>query len=550
MENYNDFYVYGLAPEVVNQLEPVFFDSAARPAPPPADFQWDHVPRQPKLPEIVYPKKRQEVKKEEEEPTEKHDLPEILEKTTLEDDSLDLEPETEAYEVSTQTSYLNSRSPFIYFESKIPLKDPKNRLTVYKSLFSAEELRNPVRALKDYASQKGQISAVFMVGGGHFVAAIISHDRRHIKNVVKPSEWEQILPQTVLLLDHKTSHRYTTRRKQGGAQSAMDNAKGKANSAGSSLRRYNEQALEQEIKETVQEWEGYLKACRLIYIKASNSRNFQLIVSGDGGEKKGQFQLHKGDPRIRTFPFSTARPTIMAVKKAWVELTYLHPRPLPKEDTSGEAEAARRRQLEASRTQKTKKAGPTKPSAEETLTQTLIQALRRSKAINLIKEVKKSKIDVNFRLVPLEKYKKTPTLLHYASEEGLSFMVYTLLFNLKADPTTLSDSGRTAFQLAKDQDVVHAFQRARGKLGEEYCDWVEGARMDVGAMSEEEWDRLKDHEREAKKKAEKIEKPEEKLEVSTSFDREILQGLSEDDRRRIERERRVRALEKRLGRKL
>ena len=36
---------------------------------------------------------------------------------------------------------------------------------------------------------------------------------------------------------------YLARRKQGGAQSSNDMAKGKANSAGAMIRRYNEQAL-------------------------------------------------------------------------------------------------------------------------------------------------------------------------------------------------------------------------------------------------------------------------------------------------------------------
>lgn len=88
------------------------------------------------------------------------------------------------------------------------------------------------------------ISALFMVGGGHFAGAIVSHQRLNVKGNAHKKD-ETLIEQAVNFLEHKTFHRYTTRRKQGGSQSAMDNAKGKANSAGSALRRYNESALKQ-----------------------------------------------------------------------------------------------------------------------------------------------------------------------------------------------------------------------------------------------------------------------------------------------------------------
>ena len=64
---------------------------------------------------------------------------------------------------------------------------------------------------------------ILMMASGHFAGGVFDQDGN-----VKVS---------------KTFHRYTTRRKQGGAQSGKDNTGKMAKSAGSTLRRYNEAAL-------------------------------------------------------------------------------------------------------------------------------------------------------------------------------------------------------------------------------------------------------------------------------------------------------------------
>ena len=59
---------------------------------------------------------------------------------------------------------------------------------------------------------------VLMLRSGHFAGAVFDKDNAIV---------------------HKTFHRYTTRRKQGGAQSACDGSGNAPKSAGASLRRYN-----------------------------------------------------------------------------------------------------------------------------------------------------------------------------------------------------------------------------------------------------------------------------------------------------------------------
>lgn len=92
---------------------------------------------------------------------------------------------------------------------------------------------------------------MFMTAGGHFAGMIVRVSRPGLPKestadgtVKKGKGGGTQKPQPEMqVLAHKTFHRYTTRRKQGGSQSVNDNAKGPAKSAGAQLRRYGEQAL-------------------------------------------------------------------------------------------------------------------------------------------------------------------------------------------------------------------------------------------------------------------------------------------------------------------
>jgi hypothetical protein len=107
---------------------------------------------------------------------------------------------------------------------------------------------------------------MFMIAGGHFagIVARVSPPQTNPTTQKKPAQGAKKPDMEIIL--HKTFHRYTSklldsvimiasakgaflfaqsiaRRKQGGSQSANDNAKGPAKSAGALLRRYGEQAL-------------------------------------------------------------------------------------------------------------------------------------------------------------------------------------------------------------------------------------------------------------------------------------------------------------------
>lgn len=63
---------------------------------------------------------------------------------------------------------------------------------------------------------------------------------------------------------HKTFHHYVTRKKQGGRQSTKDKSK-KPKSGGASLRRYNEEKHELEVRKLMKDWKEHLLSADLIF---------------------------------------------------------------------------------------------------------------------------------------------------------------------------------------------------------------------------------------------------------------------------------------------
>ncbi|KAG8894271.1 hypothetical protein FRB99_001371 [Tulasnella sp. 403] len=151
------------------------------------------------------------------------------------------------------------RSPIIWFSSpKVPDTQFGVYTTVFPSYSDQTQYVDELRYMQD-ERPNGRQWAVFMTAGGHFAGAII--------RVARPAEEPEATAPggskkkskanrkaDIEIIRHKTFHRYTTRRKQGGSQSVNDNAKGPAKSAGALLRRYGEQALKDDIRELLVEW--------------------------------------------------------------------------------------------------------------------------------------------------------------------------------------------------------------------------------------------------------------------------------------------------------
>lgn len=471
-------------------------------------------------------------------------LPTIFEKLS----TADADQETPAH-----VSHMNTHSPFLVLRT--PDMEPGIGLGVYKALFLQQVLSSGsiVEALQSLNAQQAKqgISVLLMIGGGHFAGAVVAHQRKNIDGNAKNHKESQQM-QKVQVLHSKTFHRYTTRRKQGGSQSASDNARGKANSAGSSIRRYNEQALRKEVRDLLVSWKPYIQQAQGIYIRANGPENKKTLVGEDT-------VISADDPRVASFPFTTKRATLSEVKSAWTKLTYMETVKLsmPK-STKVEPRV---------KTPKSKSPEVVAESESDRHTREIVQILKKSKAPLMVNYMKQNKLDVDFEFTPAKQWLHTPTPLHYAAAHGLHHMVKVLLVNMKADPTRTNQSGKTACQIGTEQ-VKTTFQICRSTLGESYCDWVH-AKVGPPRTSEEV---ALEEAREKKNKEEETRRMiQEELAVKTELETKKptfssggrlgsggkvgggvlanvsdMSGLTEQQRMRFMREQRARAVEARM----
>ena len=408
-----------------------------------------------------------------------------------------------------------------------------------------------------------------MIGGGHFAAMIVSLaptiNKKH-----KSADERQ-----AKVIAHKTFHRYTTRRKQGGSQSANDSAKGAAKSAGASIRRYNEMALESEIRALLTGWKKWIDESELIITRATGSSNRRIIF----GPYDGQV-LKQGDPRNRTFPFSTRRATQAELMRAFVELTRVKVSEVDEEALPAAAPAENEREVLSTRAA-SKPLLPRAPKAvkedEAALLHTSqLQALiRRTKAPATLTYLTSNNISANFEFQPCvtQANHHAPTPLHLASSINSPVIVLSLLTKAAASPLKVNGEGKVAFDLAGDRATRDAFRVARSELGEERWDW--DAAHCPPALSKADADK---REKKAKAEEEKGEAERRKIEIEqlklgaandaekgppkkmggkalgaiekTGAEKreEEARGMTPEMRVRLERERRARAAEERVRR--
>ncbi|KAF2277742.1 uncharacterized protein EI97DRAFT_415316 [Westerdykella ornata] len=496
-------------------------------------------------------------------------------------------PEFDEYD-SRRKQRGSGKPPLVWFTS--PLLPENTSLGVYRAIFSVAEqeeeahlvetLRNkqlPPAAAPPIKSEGGGVPLpgtnvgphyfLCMIGGGHFAAMVVALAPKKGKTHTGSDE------RSTTVLAHKTFHRYTTRRKQGGAQSASDASKGAAHSAGSSLRRYNEAALTNEVRDLLKEWKPLIDSAELLFIRATGNTNRRTLF----GPYEGQV-LRNNDPRNRGFPFSTRRATQKELLRAFVELTRV------KQSTVDEAalaalEAAAAKEVTPP-TQPVKPPKPPKPSREDETaalhTSQLTSIIKRSKVPALLNYLKTNNLSADFTFVPPNYH--TPRPLHLAASLNSAPVVLALLTKAGADPTIMSDDARTPFSLAGDRATRDAFRMARSELGEAAWDWDKAgvppglskaeveqreAREKAEKAIEEkaEADRRKAETERLRKEseAEEAKRREQRLgkgktlgalPQKTAADQreEDARGLTPEARARLERERRARAAEERLRR--
>ncbi|KEQ77747.1 hypothetical protein M436DRAFT_34907 [Aureobasidium namibiae CBS 147.97] len=323
------------------------------------------------------------------------------------------------------------------------------------------------RSLQPDTSAAGPHYFLCMIGGGHFAAMVVSLTPKMTKKA-------GVEDRTATVLAHKTFHRYTTRRKQGGSQSANDSAKGAAHSAGAGIRRYNEAALIAEVRQLLQDWKAWIDSSELVFVRATGTTNRRTLF----GPYENQV-LTSRDQRIRGFPFATRRATQAELMRSFVELTRVKVSTIDEVAIARKAqeEEAARHAAEAKAAAKPATPKVVKPSKEEEeamLHTTQLQALiRRTKAPALVSYITSNNLSPNFTFFPSDTPQNhhAPTPLHFAASLNAPALVSSLLLKAKADPTVKSAEGKTAFEIAGDRNTRDSFRLARSELGESACDW-------------------------------------------------------------------------------
>jgi hypothetical protein len=498
--------------------------------------------------------------------------------------------EEESEFVISQRKHGAGNAPLLWMSSS---KLPENTaLGVYKALLTDAEQDEAQAHLIDIIKRKqlkpiqakhsgstqlsgdetpaASIPHVFlcMIGGGHFAAMIVALAPEVRKGQGGVEERHAIVKA------HKTFHRYTTRRKQGGSQSANDNAKGNAHSAGSSIRRYNEAALELDVRNVFREWKTMIDCAELLFIRATGTTNRRTIF----GPYEGQV-LHRNDKRIRGFPFSTRRATQAELIRSFTELTKLKVSTLT--EAAVEVAPSDQQALNQAKTPSALRSAPLKPSKEEEsalLHTSQLQALiRRSKAPGLLIYLAKNSLSPNYIFQPQSEHHHAPTPLHLAASTNSPPLVIALLTKANADPTILNGDNKTPYDIAGDIRTRDAFRVARHILEESpdsNIDW--NAAHVPPSMTQEEAsvrasrDKAAEDAAEAERRKvdlERIRNMEENQKVGkmqrkagvgrtlpgvekTAEERrqEEARGLTPEMRTRLERERRARAAEERIRR--
>lgn len=413
-----------------------------------------------------------------------------------------------------------SRSPSPSEERQTPLtavawfhSPPSTQIGMYRMLFPIDtpaplylaELKRIQERVKG-----GRKWAMFMVAGGHFAGAIVevsrpAEDQDSAVSAKAKKKPPKPKPETSIL-KHKTFHRYTTRRKQGGSQSVNDNSKGAAISAGAILRRYGEQALRDDIRNLLLDWADDIQDCERIWLRASVS-NRRIFLDYEN------CVINKGDDRLRTFPFPTRRPTQSELVRCLLELTQVKTSHLTEEALRAQDEAFLASLPKPKATPSAVAAAPPEKAKPQRLTKE--EEAYREKWSRLLDMISKGRSEPlkSFweregaslggvdALIPEWTGDRRASLLQVAVQSGQEDVTQWLLYDLHADPTIIvpssgvhpadkaanesdasdaplqgAGSRRTAYDLARTRAVRDIFRQCAGDHPD-WWDWFGAARV-------------------------------------------------------------------------
>ena len=334
------------------------------------------------------------------------------------------------------------------------------------------------------------------------------------------------------------------------------------------------------------EWTTAIAASERIWIRASVS-NKRIFYDYEGAA------FAKNDPRLRTFPFPTRRPTQSELIRCLGELTRVKVSHFTEEDLREQDEAflaslPKPKPLPSAAST----ASPKIPKVEVPKLTKEQEALKE-KWRRMLEMVRRGRLDalksfwdregesvggVDTRVPDwAERDDAGFTLLQVAASVGQEGVVEWLLENLEADPTLPIDrqpdatkTRRVAYDVASSKGVRDIFRRAAGAMPHRW-DWLGVGH--VPSVLTEEMEAEQDQKRKIRRKGlkEKMKEREEKEKVAVEDDPEPApvpvqraapssgpqrlggnkviggsEGLTPEMRMKIERERRARAIEARL----
>lgn len=510
------------------------------------------------------------------------------------------------------------KSPILWFTSAgIPDTQFGIYATVFSTDSSSDTYAQELREMQD-GGEEGRQWAVFMTAGGHFAGAVIRVSKSIEEKTAEAAETaaaasaapkkkpkaSKAPPKPAFFLEvirHKTFHRYTTRRKQGGSQSVNDNAKGPAKSAGALLRRYGEQALKDDIRGLLAEWREDIDASERIFIRA-NTANMRIFFDSEDSP------VQKNDERLRTFPFPTRRPTQSEVIRCITEVLRVKISHLTEEALAAQDQALldslpkpKPAPVPSAKPPPSEpKAGPPKLSKEEErnrdLWNRMLDMVRKGRLEPLKTFWDKQGRDLaggSNALLPEwldAKDGANATLLQVATSSAQPEVVRWLLEDLRVDPTIPvppqlvkykdgeADEGQTAYDLAPNLETRNVFGRC-AYAHPDWWDWQGKGRVKTiltpeaeAKQKREEAKRAKMRERAKEREAAarpavveeaeppKQDKPAKAVDQkpktgpqrlggsgsNAATEMQSVTGLTPEMRARIERERRARAAEERM----
>ena len=303
--------------------------------------------------------------------------------------------------------------------------------------------------LKSLLSSQAPNWAIILYRSGHFACAIYRAGR---------------------LVEHKTEHQYTQRRKQGGSQAAQDEKGFKARSAGAMLRRHGEQTMRERVAQVLSSWD-FASCDRIFLAIPERARRLFVFSERKGKQERDDKRFLKSDTRIRRIPFMTSRPTLDECERVFgvmnqVEFCSMEfetavvidvPEPSKVEATADKVEPIRV-QTEEDEKEKFKQMG--------LYNRAMHQSVIDNNVDLLVNELASHPEDIHTRNYDGE------SPLHLACSLARLDLLELLLDRIEPIDLLVKDAlGRLPYQRAKDASVRDVLRAFRGDKGEAWTDW-------------------------------------------------------------------------------